>query len=77
MCRIPENIVNIITMLYGATGSNVFLFEDEIQKSGIEVRHDEKSGMAKELLWMNKLSYDDMEAGSGPTVEGSTKMKLI
>lgn len=50
MYRIPENIVNIITMLYGATGSNVFLFEDEIQKSGIEVRHDEKSGMAKELL---------------------------
>lgn len=60
-----KEVVDIMMILYD---------EQEVMRSYVEsevyeVRHDEKIETAKRLLQMKKLSYEEVAAGSGLTVE--------
>ena len=49
--------------------------EEEIMRSYVESeRHDEKIETAKRLLQMQKLTNDDIAAGSGLTIEEVEKL---
>lgn len=61
-----SEVVSIMMVLYD---------EEEIMRSYVESeRHDEKIETAKRLLQMQKLTNDDIAAGSGLTIEEVEKL---